>query len=286
LQKIAVVTDTSACLPPELVKEYQIEVVPMELIYEGKVSKDEIEIKPREFYELLAEAKNLPTTSAPSPQVFVETYKKLAEKTESILVITPSSKFSHVYDSASIAARQVKAELVGISIEVVDCMTAAGAQGLIVLDAARHAMSGKNLAEISNLTKSLMCRVHLVAFLDTLYYLAIGGRVPQIIAWGNSLLAIKPLFELIPCEGKAVSIGIVRTRKKAIAKIKSLLNERLDGDSLHTIVMHSNALFEAEELKEFICSNYKCEEAWVRDFTPVMGVHTGPGLLAVAYYSA
>jgi DegV family protein with EDD domain len=286
MRRVTVVTDTSACLPIEVTAKYGIEVVPMELIYEGKVYRDEIDINAEQFYDILAKAKHLPTTSAPSPQQYVEIYRKLAENKGDILVITASTRFSHVFESASIAAEMYRDNFGNARIEVIDCMTAAGSQGLIVLEAARSAFAGASLLEVLKVVEELMNKVYLIAFLDTLYYLAKGGRVPQVVAWGNSLLSIKPIFELVPGEARAKTIGLVRTRHRAIERVKGLLGERLDGHFLHAIVMHSNALREAEELRDFLCSNFKCEEVYIKDFTPVMGVHTGPGLLAVSFLTA
>ena len=130
-----------------------------------------------------------------------------------------------------------------------------------------------------------MPRVRLIAFIDTLHYLAKGGRVPQVAAWASSLLSIKPIFELLALSKGVSSLERVRTRPKAIERLLELLKERTDRKPVHCIVMHTNVLDEAEKLKERMIAESNCLEIYVEDFTPVMGVHTGPGLLGVAFYA-
>jgi len=282
--KVAVVTDSTACLPELLVKKYEIEIVPMEFSLDGKVYRDGVDITPLEFYKFLSWVKELPTTSAPSPATYFDILNKLAEKTKSILVVTVSAKFSHAFDSAKAAVKIAKEKLIGIEVEVLDCGTAAGAQGLVVLAAAKAAAFGDSLAQVMEVARALMPKVQLVAFIDTLRYLAKGGRVPEVAAWAGSILKIKPVFELLPL-WKGVSACRVRTRPQAIERLVDLLREKANRKPVHVIVMHTNVLDEAERLKERIASEFNCVEIYVVDFTPVMGVHTGPGLLGIAFYT-
>ncbi len=282
---VAIITDSSACLPKELVEKYEIEIVPLDLIHEGKVYKDGIDITSAEFYKLLSQAKELPTTSAPSPGDYFEVFKKVAEKAENILVVTPSAKFTHAFDSAKKAVEMAKDKLRDVAVEVLDSGTAAGAQGFVVLAAAKAAAFSESLVRVIEAARNLMPKVYLVAIIDTLHYLAKGGRVPQIAAWASSLLKIKPLFELLPLSKGVTSVDRVRTRPKAIERLAEFLRERVDRKPVHAVVMHTNALDEAEKLKERIISEFNCVEVYVEDFTPVMGVHTGPGLLGVAFYT-
>jgi DegV family protein with EDD domain len=284
MSKVAIVTDSTVCLPPHLVQRYGIEIVPMEVIHEGKVYRDGVDISPSEFYKLLAKANKLPTTSAPSSGTYFEVLKKVSSKAKDILVITLSAKFSHAFNSAKAAAEMGKDQLQNTVIEVLDCGTAAGAQGLIVLEAARAAAIDRNLSGVLESARDLMSKVHLIAFIDTLQYLAKGGRVPQVAAWASALLKIKPLFELLPLSGGAIPLGKVRTRGRAIERLVKLLRERTDRKPMHGIVLHTNALAEAENLEKRIASEFNCDEIYVRDFSPVMGVHIGPGLLGIAFY--
>ena len=284
MAKVAIVTDSTLCLPQDLIDNYDIEIVPMEFIYEGKAYRDGIDISPPEFYELLSKANKLPTTSAPSPGNYFKVLQKIVKKTSEILIITLSAKFSHAFDAARTAAELCKERLPNTVIEVLDCGTAAGAQGFVVLEAAKKAAQDMSLDQVLAAARQIMPRVHVIAFIDTLVYLAKGGRIPYIAAWASQLLDIKPLFELVPLSGGAIPVGRVRTRARAIKRLMDILRERTDRKPMHAIVLHTNAPAEAEKLKKRIITEFNCIEIYLRDFTPVMGVHTGPGLLGLAFY--
>ncbi len=285
MTEVAIVTDSTVCLPRELIKRYGIEVVPMELIHEGKVYKDGVDIAPTRFYQLLAQSEKLPTTSAPSVGTYFEALKNVTEKAKYVLIVAPSAKFSHAFDSAKAAAEMTRDKLQNVVVEVLDCGTGAGAQGFVVLAAAKAAALGVSLTRVIDSARNLMPCVHLIAFIDTLDYLAKGGRVPQIAAWASSFLKIKPIFELLPLSKGVTSTDRVRTRPRAVERLMELLRERVDTKPMHAIVMHTNALDEAKRLEERIVNEFNCVEVYVEVFTPVMGVHTGPGLLGVAFYN-
>lgn len=285
LENVAIVTDSTACLPQEVLNQYGIEVVPLRFAYEGKVYRDGIDITPEEIYRILPEAKKLPTTSSPSPGDYLETLQEAAQKYSAILIITLSAKFSTTFDSAKVAGEMAREGLKNAAIEVLDCGTAAGAQGLVVLAAARAAGAGGNLARVTQVAKHVSAKVNLVAFLDTLYYLAKGGRVPKAIAWANSLIKVKPIFHIAPLSGEASTLKMARTRHGAVKQLLEIVKGKAEGKPVHAIVMHSHSLDEAEKLKHCLESQLHCDEIYVSDFTPAMGIHTGPGVLGIAFYT-
>jgi DegV family protein with EDD domain len=284
LQRVAIVSDTTACLLPEHVKEYGIAVVPLALIFEDKVYQDGIDISPADFYELLRQAKKLPTTSGSSPDPYLEAYEKASKKAESIVCITEPSGFSAMFNSAKLAMDMARTTLAGVAIEVIECATAAAGLGLVTLAAARASASGKALKEVINITKSVMSQVSLFAMLDTLHYLVKGGRVPQAAALVNSVLQIKPVFTLN--RGEAHTVALSRTVEGAMKHILRMMEQKaVRGQPLHVVVMHANATDRALELRNRISAHFDCSELFITEFTPVMGVHTGPGLVGVAFYS-
>ena len=284
MKKVAVVTDTTACIPQEQVARYDIEVVSVQLIFEDKAYRDGIDISPTEFYALLRQAKKLPTTSASSPDPYLEAYRKASQKVESILCLTEPSNFSAMFNSALVAKEMAKTALSNVAIEVLDCASAAAGQGLVALAAARAAASGKDLGEVMATAQDIMSRVNLFATLDTLHYLVKGGRVPQAAALVNSLLKIKPIFTLDHAE--AHTVALPRTIPSAIKRMLKLMEKKVvKGQPLHVAVMHADALDKAVVLRNRIASQLDCAELFITEFTPVMGVHTGPGLLGVAFYS-
>jgi len=284
MKKVAIVTDTTACIPQEQVERYDIELAPMTITFGDKVYRDGIDISPTKFYALLQQTEKLPTTSHPSPATFLNAYRNISQRAQSILCITISSNFTATLNSAKLAVEMAKTALPNVVIKVLDCGTAATAQGLVVLAAAKAAASGKNLNEVIETTKSIMSRVHLFAALDTLHYLIKGGRVPQAAALVNSLLKIKPIFTLN--HGEAHTVALPRTIPSAMKHILKMMEKKaVKGQPLHVAVMHADAPDKAVTLRNRIASQFDCAELFITEFTPVMGVHTGPGLLGVAFYS-
>lgn len=284
MAKVGIVTDTIACLPRELVEEYGIKIVSINIIFEDKVYRDEVDITPSEVYRLLKQTDSLPTTSAPSPSAFLEAYRELSQSAENILCLSLPPELTMVLQSATLAKEMAKEELPDMPIEVVDCRTAAGAQGLIVLAAARAAAAGKGLDEVIQVVQDMIPRVHLIVMLDTLYYLAKGGRIPTAAAWAGSLLKVKPFVTV--SQGKVRLVTAVRTKRRGVERLLEMMGQRTGANSpLHVIVLHADALDEAEDLKQRVASEFDCAEIYVKDFTPVMGIHTGPGLLGLAFYA-
>jgi len=284
MKKVAVVTDTTACVPEEQVRKYDIEVVPVQLIFGDKTYRDGIDISPTEFYSRLRYTKEIPTTSSSSPEPYFEAFENASRKAPSILCLTEPRKFSAMYDSAKVAMGMAKRNISNIVIDVVECSTAAAGQGLVVLAAAKAAALNKTLEEVKAIARSIMSRTNIFAMLDTLHYLARSGRVPQAAALVNSILNIKPIFTLNHSD--AHTVAIPRTTKSAINRIIKLMDNHIDKDlPLHVAIMHADAPQHATTLKKRISSQFNCSEIFVTEFTPVMGVHTGPGLFGVAYYS-
>jgi len=282
--KVAIVTDSVACIPRELVEKYSIEVVPIQVIFDDKAYRDGVDITPSQFYALLRQAKKLPTTAASLPGPVLEAYHKAGQGASGLLCITLSAKFSGMYNSAIMAAEMTKETLYNVEIKVIDSETAAAAEGLVVLAAARAAASGKSLAEVTEIAQDTVKRVNLYAALDTLYYLVKGGRAPKVAALASSLLKIKPILTI--SQGEAHPLTNPRTTAGAINRMLELMKKKMEnGLPLHVAVMHADALDKAILLRDKISSRFDCAELFITEFTPVMGAHTGPGVIAVAFYS-
>jgi len=280
---VAIVTDTTACIPREQVEKYGIELVPVVLIFGDKVYRDGMDITPAQFYAMLRQAEKLPTTSPSSPGPYLEAYRRASQKGKGILCITESSKFSGMFNSARVAVDMAREALPDVVIEVLECATAAAGQGLVALAAARDAALGKGLNEVVDTARRVMQRVKLFATLDTLYYLVKGGRVPKAAALANSLLKIKPIFSV--SGGEAHTVALPRSIDSALKQILKVMKRKIvKGQPVHAAVMHADALDRAIELKNRISSQFDCAELFITEFTPVMGVHTGPGVIGVAFY--
>ncbi len=282
--KVVIVTDTTACIPQEKVTEYDVELVSVELIFGDKVYRDGIDITPTQFYSLLRQAEKLPTTSGSLPAPYLKAYRRAGRRANGIVCITESSNFSGMFNSAILAKEMAKKELPNVAIEVLECDSAAAGQGLVALAAARAAALGKSLPQVVEVGRELMPRVHLFASLDTLYYLVKGGRVPKVAALANSLLKFKPVFSING--GEAHTLALPRSTDGAMKQILKLMERRIGkGQPVHVAVMHADVLERAEELRDKISSRFNCVALFITEFTPVMGVHTGPGVIGAAFYS-
>ena len=277
------VVDSSSCLPPDMLRKWNITVVPHELIIDQRSLRDGVDIQPREFYRLLAQ-EHPPklSTAAPQPRQFLEAFLSASEQASNVLCLTLSAHFSATYRSACAAVAMSKGALSHTKVKVIDSQAAAGAAGLIALAAARWASMGRTLDQVVAGVEGLAPRVNLLAFLDTLRYLSRSGRVRKLEAWAGSMLSIKPLTELRL--GEAHMLERPRSRTKATERLLAMMHQRVAQMPLTANVMEADAVDDAGALSLRIQSEFNCREVFVSQFTPVMGLHTGPGLLGVAFY--
>ena len=280
--KVAIVVDSSACIPKDMLKDSGIHVVPHLLIIEGQTYRDGVDMDPGRFYEILQRNQSVLTTSAPKPADFIEVFNRAGQEAESILCLTLSNTFSSTYNSAQVAKEMAASSTLDVPVRIMDTRAAAGAEGLIALEAARLARKDASMETIVERVEELIPKVTLMALLDTLYYLARGGRVPKVAAWAGSILGMKPIAEMRL--GEARLLEKPRTRNKATDRLFALMNDQIEEQPIHVNVMHTNALKDAKVLQDRIARRFDCAELFISEFTPVMGAHLGPGLLGIAFY--
>ena len=282
-REVAVVVDSSSCLPQNLLDEWQISVVPHELLINEQAFRDGIDIEPGEFYRHLQKNHNNPTTSCPTPASFLEVFRSAGAYASNIVCITVSANFSATYQSACLAAEMAEGEMFDGGIKVIDSKSAAGAMGLVALNAAREAKMGSDVEQVSSRVEELISSVNLLVFLDTLYYLRRSGRVPRVAAWAGTILGIKPLAELKLGEARVVDRP--RSRARAIDRLVEVMKARVQDKPVHMNLMHAHVAADAEQLRQRLQAEFNCRELFVSEFTPVMGAHLGPGLLGTAFYT-
>jgi DegV family protein with EDD domain len=281
-EKVAVITDSIACLTREHVAQYGIIIVPINLYFGDKVYKDWVDMTPDEAYELFLKDPDSFKTSGSNPWDWFEACRKASAETDSILCITLSSKLSGVYDGVLEAREKISAESPQTTIEVLDSQTVTAAEGFVALAAARAAEEGKSLAEVVNAAKEMRDKVTFLAFLDTIHHLYRTGRIPRIAALAGSVLNIKPVLTV--SSGLVRFIGAVRSREGGIKRMLKIMRDRVGQSPVHVAVMHAYALDEAQRLKERVSSEFNCAELWITGFSPVMGYATGTGTLGLAFY--
>jgi DegV family protein with EDD domain len=272
---VKIVTDSSADLPEELVKALGITVVPLYVRFGDEVYRDRVDISEDEFYERLQHDPVHPNTTQPTPQDFVSVYQKLAQGADGIVSIHLSAKLSGTCSSALQAKGTVANE---VSVEVVDSETLTMALGLIVIAAAKAAKDGKSLDEVEAVARQTIPKIRLLAILDTLKYLLLGGRIGKAKALLGSILNVKPILTLK--DGEVVPAGQVRTRAKGLDRLFEFVQGAKDIQDL--TVVHSTTPDEAQALAERFGSVFDKEKIIVSRLGPVLGVHIGPAALIVA----
>jgi DegV family protein with EDD domain len=272
---LKIVTDSTADLPLELAKELDITVVPEYLRFGDKVYRDRVDINEDEFYRRLLNDPIHPNTMQPTPQDFADVYRKLAQETSGIISIHLSSKLSGTYNSALQGKASVKTKC---PIEVIDSQLLTMSLGLLVIEAAALARSGKSSQEVAEKVRQTMPRIHFLALLDTLKYLARGGRIGKVQALLGSLLSVKPLLSIK--DGELVPVSQVRTRADGVDKLFEFVKNAIDIQDLS--IVYNTTPDEALALAGRIGSVFSKERIRLAKLGPALGVHSGPGLLAVA----
>jgi len=285
MKTVAIIADSTCCLPKELVEKYHIRIVPLEIIYEDKSYRDGIDITPGEVYKIMRKKENLPTTSTAAVGDFLEAYRQSCKEAESVLCITLTSLQSQTFQAAVTARDMAKEEMPETIVEVFDSRAVAGSLGFMVLAAARAAEDGASLAECLEAAKKVMDKVNFLAMLDTLYYLARLGRMAKAAAWAGAMLNIKPVLGHTPAVGVTEPVARPRTKAKAVERMLEIMAEKVGNSKVHVMVQHADDLEEAKKLLAEVKSKFNCVESYITEFTPVMGVHTGPGLLAIGFYT-
>ena len=269
---VGILTDSAAALPPEIAGARHIGVVPMWLTVDGQsVREGDLPLA-----ELLAH--DDVTTSGPTPGEFEGAVKEQQRNTDDgVLVLTIASTMSSTYEAAVLGARAA-----GGDVRVVDTTTAAGAQALVVLAASDAAASGASLAEVEAAALAAVEQVRLLATVPSLDHLVRSGRVPNIAGWAGKRLGLAPLFEFRA--GGAHALRPARGLDAALDRIVARWRrDREDGARLHVAALHAEAEDAARQLLERVRAEAEPETAFVGTFGTVMVVHTGPGLVGLAW---
>ena len=278
MNHVTIVTDSTAYLPSSIIDEFDIKVIPLSVIWDGESYADNIDITPAAFYTRLAKSDTLPSTSQPSAAAFKSCFQEQLDQGKDVIAILISSGISGTVNSAT----QAQQEIGGDRISIIDSKTAAMATGLIVLSAARKAAEGASLEEVTETAKKAQEHTEVVFAVDTLEFLHKGGRIGGAKRFLGSMLNIKPILEMK--DGKIDSVDQVRTQKRALERLISLVQEKSNNQRpLRLAVFHSNAPELAESLRKDAEITLSPVESFVSELSPVIGTHVGPGTLAIAF---
>jgi len=277
-----IVTDsgTDISLSKEEQQDLNIHVVPLNVSLDNVTYREGVDIQPAEFYPMLAETEDMPTTSQPSAGEFADTYRKILEYDQDILSIHISSGLSGTYNSALAAAQM----LPDANITVIDAKTLSAAAGWQVEAAARAVKKGLEIDEVKSLVERISAASDSIYTLNEMKYLIHGGRISHMKGLLASILNIKPMIGVEKVGGTYVQLGQVRTFKRAVQGLVNIISEQYPpGSALRVQVLHSFNFEGASMLKEQIDKTFDC--TWLPDghISLVLGAHTGPSMIGAAY---
>lgn len=273
-ERFRVVTDSTADLPPEWRERYGITVVPLSVHFGQESFRDGVDLLPDEFFARLRRAQTLPTTSAPPPGLFAEVYRRLSAECSGVISIHIGSQLSATVEAARVAARSLE----GFSVQVVDSR----ALTMCVAFLCRVAAEAPSLEEAVRRVEERVPRQRILALLDTLRYVEMGGRVSRAQAMLGTLLDVKPILRL--AQGEIRGADRVRTRGRALPRLLELFREDLPVEQL--AVIHAQAAEDAERIRSQLQAELPWLEIQLAQTGCVLGTHVGPGSVGLAYIKA
>lgn len=279
---LAIITDSTCDLPPELITTYGIITVPLYVIWGDHQYRDRIDIQPKEFFQRLVSDPQHPTTAVAGVPEFEQAIQEAIDKgAKEAIFLTVSGELSGVFQTAQLAAKTAS-----IPVSVVDSRGTSMALGWQVLAAARAREAGNKLADILTRVDQVRKRMVLLITLETMEYLQRGGRVGDLIKWVSNILHVKPLIFFNNHTGKLDPIGLVRTHKALVELMFRKYLEKLQGaKKIHIAVLHGNVEEEAAVIADRVKSELNPIELLIQQTGPALGVHCGPGTLALCGYA-
>jgi len=275
---IRLVTDSTCDLPPQIVAQHKIAVIPLIIAAGADQLRDGVDITRGEFYARLPGFRHAPKTAAPGPEFFRQVYERLAsEGADEILSIHISHKLSATIENA----RQAAAETKAASVTAFDSRQLSLGTGFEVLTAAQAAEQGRPLPEVLDLLDGQIRRTHVFAALDTLEYMRRGGRMNGAITALGNLLQIKPILNMY--DGLPTAER-VRTRSGALRRLRALVAQHAPYE--RAAILHSAAAERAQEMLRHMEDLLPRGEIWIEEINPVLGAHLGPGVLGFAGISS
>jgi DegV family protein with EDD domain len=280
MARVAVVTDSTAYLPPQLVEHHGIHVVPLYVVFGGDRTVRETEITDYPaFFEELRTAESLPTTSQPSVGDFTAVFEPLLAGGQDVVSIHISGGLSGTPEAARQAAEALERDgRGGERVRVVDSKTAAGGLGMMVLAAAAGSADGETLDEVEGRVKDAREELKMWFAIDTLEFLKRGGRIGAASAWIGSTLKVKPILTV---ESEMTPVERVRTSARMFERMVDYARQRHESGADFWAVQHINAPEQCARLEERCREIFGCPPAIVSEIGPVLSAHTGPGLLGV-----
>ena len=278
---IKIVTDSASDIPQDLVRKYGIIVVPTHIIWGNEQYIDGVTMIAEELYARLPQDPVVPTSSQPTVSQFQAAFDRaVAEGAEQIVSVSVGADFSGTFQAAKLAAENYK-----VPISLVDSRAVSIEEGWQVLAAARAVQLGETLGQVLGKIEKVRKRINLIVGMDSLTYVARSGRLGAAFKWIGNLITVRPIVSVNAETCKIEPVTVVRTRKAMIEKVFQYFKQRMQGKTkLHVEVIHGSALDAAENLADRLREELKPVELLITSTGPVLGIHTGPGTVAISGY--
>lgn len=277
--KTAVVVDSGACLPPSLGESPWVSVVPMSIEIDGRTLRDGLDISSRELYARLVGPGPLPTSSSPSPGDYLKAF--LATSIPEIVCLTIPERYSTMGRSARVAAEMLRSEAPEKRVEIIDTGTAAGGYTLVAEATAAACAAGLDRDKVASHTREVAESARVIATLATMRYLIRSGRVPALAGLGGDLLHVRPLFAFTA--GDVRRLALVRGTKRALRAVAEQLREQIPAETkVRLAVFCGDAPDTVPELIKQLRQLFGDQPVERLNLTPVIALHTGPGLIGAA----
>jgi len=284
MTKVKIMVDTTASIPMDLARKYDIKIIPAaDYVINGKKYIENETLTIKDAYKLIRQDSVKFVTSAVTPGQVLDAYKELSRDGADILFITISSKLSAVDKSGTMAAAIFKEQSPNINVKVIDSKSVSGGAGLPALAAAKAATEGKNMEEVTAIADNYLKQTKCLITMDTLRYIYRVGRMSKLGARMASMLNIRPINEVKP-DGTIEMVERARSREAVMKRIVELVKERTTGDNLTFMISHGDAPDLVEKLIAILKQNLKCQEFIIGDYSPIMGYGGGPGAMCIAWH--
>ncbi|HHX01805.1 MAG TPA: DegV family protein [Firmicutes bacterium] len=281
MPRIHVVTDSGSDLPDSIRSQYNIHLVPLSIQFGEEIYLDTVELSAEQFYQRLGESSALPSTCQPSPADFVKCYEQISEPGDHIISVHLSSRLSGTYQSAVLASTMVENR----NIHIIDTKSASIGIGMVAMAISEAVQNGASVEDALALGERVMEDLQVYFVVDTLEYLRRNGRIGAASAMVGSLLNIKPVLTL--ANGIVTPFDKVRGKARALKRIYDLLGDYVQthqGRKIRIGLVHSNCADEALQFADKIKSEFAIEDFTIGLIGPTIGVHVGPGTIALLWH--
>jgi len=277
---LKIVMDSAGEIPQEWRSEYDVEVIPVNIQFENKTYQQGVDLSNDDFYQIVDSTGVIPKTSQPTPQQFVEFYKRIAQASDTILSLHVTSKLSGTFNSAVLAAQELKNKL---NVIPYDTGSGSAAVGFMCKEARQLDRAGATLQAILARMDVIRQNINVVLTLDTLEYARRSGRVKALPAALAALIKIKPV--IILKDGALDMREIVRTRQRAINRVLEIIHQRVDNRLVNVAVVHSRSIEAAKLLLQKVNETLRVNEAILSDLSIGVAANLGPGTIGIVAYA-